>query len=1262
MSDEEKPTRKKHQKHRTGGKVKKKQLKDLKKAGIAEGHINPKAFSVRSIQKLRRRLQYRSEREEKKLRRPLRDRHPENIPRIVAVVGPPKSGKSTLIRSLVKQYSKRNITKISGPITLSISKKKRITFIEGKNDLNTMIDLSKIADLVLLMIDGSFGFEMETFEFLNLLQCHGFPKVIGILTHLDLFKENKQLRKRKKRLKKRFWTEIYKGAKLFYLSGLLHGRYHPREIFNLSRFILHMKYAPMIWKSSHPFVLADRFEDITDPESIRKNPVMDHTICLYGYIHGNNLNTNQKIHISGCGDFHMKSVTILNDPCPTSDDQNVSSTRKLSQKEIIIYSPMSDFGGVLYDKDAVYINVSQKLRYTNKNQILLDPNEENLIVETNGSGDNMVRRLQQTKHTIGEKLQNSELQIIDQVGFENDYDEEEEEEEGDENLGNFIKNKKLPNEKKIVENGRLRRKAIFNGKNGSNEQNNKKDYVFDGDSSEDENELEIFEPKDDYSKKSLFSGSSSNEEDEDEKETNRWKRNKKENKNLKEMSEKFKKKIKKKQRQYNDDDDDNNSEKWKVNLVDKANQRFQTREQLDLMELVYGIKKNGKQGKIVNSSSEEEDEDNYDQNDENDEIDDLFTKHAKKRKEEREADLIDCSVNYNLGEIEKLDDFLETENEIFQNLIERFDKTNVFERAEKSKERILKENGNDNNGSDIDSDIEVFGEFEDLEENVSFSGKTKKKRKKKTNSDSDSDSVSDSDSDSGSDSDSDSGSDSDSDSDSEASSDGVNANDGVKVIKDEDNKGKKKKKVLFNALYDSGVLGDPRDTYFDKVKKEFKTREDRNTEEFKKIEQSRRVLLEGNPIGSYVRIEIEGIPCEFSHNFDPTSPIVIGGINKNEEAFGIIRVRIKKHRWYKRILKTNDPLIVSIGWRRFQTLPIYFMKDMGGRYRALKYTPRFIHCEAIFYGPITPQGTGFSAFQSLNQKLTHFRVSATGSVLELDKNINVVKKLKLVGRPYKIFKNTAFIKDMFNSQIEVAKFLGAAIRTVSTIKGSIKKPLKTPGHFRATFEDKIVKSDIVFLRTWCTVKPVKFYNPLTNLLQIKKKQKQDDERRIRKLDNESQDQEEEQQEQEQEDDENEDASSLKMKTHRELRIKHQIPIELNPDSVYQKIERKEKIFRPLVIPKKVMENLPYKLKKKAVTSDNKNKKAVILSEKDRKIQTLLNKIDLIRKEKLRKRKLKNKERKRIKTAQNRHRVQIGQQKLKRARKNFFQKKSQRSHK
>lgn len=58
-------------------------------------------------------------------------------------------------------------------------------------------------------MDGYHGFEMDTFEFLNILQAHGFPKVMGVLTHLDMFRSVKTLRKTKKMLKQRFWTEIY---------------------------------------------------------------------------------------------------------------------------------------------------------------------------------------------------------------------------------------------------------------------------------------------------------------------------------------------------------------------------------------------------------------------------------------------------------------------------------------------------------------------------------------------------------------------------------------------------------------------------------------------------------------------------------------------------------------------------------------------------------------------------------------------------------------------------------------------------------------------------------------------------------------------------------------------------------------------------------------------------------------------------------------------------------------------------------------------
>ena len=97
---------------------------------------------------------------------PLVNRTPDDTPPpvIVAIVGPPEVGKSTLVKSLVKRYTKQTLSDIKGPVTVVSGKKRRLTFIECNNDLNSMIDIGKVADLVLLMIDGSYGFEMVRFD------------------------------------------------------------------------------------------------------------------------------------------------------------------------------------------------------------------------------------------------------------------------------------------------------------------------------------------------------------------------------------------------------------------------------------------------------------------------------------------------------------------------------------------------------------------------------------------------------------------------------------------------------------------------------------------------------------------------------------------------------------------------------------------------------------------------------------------------------------------------------------------------------------------------------------------------------------------------------------------------------------------------------------------------------------------------------------------------------------------------------------------
>lgn len=153
--------------------------------------------------------------------------------------------------------------------------------------------------------------------------------------------------------------------------------------------------------------------------------------------------------------------------------------------------------------------------------------------------------------------------------------------------------------------------------------------------------------------------------------------------------------------------------------------------------------------------------------------------------------------------------------------------------------------------------------------------------------------------------------------------------------------------------------------------------------------------------------------------------MVLCSLKHQETGFAFVRVKIKKHRWYPHVLKTRDPLTFSMGWRKFQSIPIYAQEGDAedDRTRMIKYTPKFTHCYAIFYAPTCAVGTPFVGIQKLyetdddgNQKdVSHFRLCVTGVVVELNTEFKVMKKLKLIGEPYKILKNTAFIKGMFNS-------------------------------------------------------------------------------------------------------------------------------------------------------------------------------------------------------------------------------------------------------
>ncbi|KAK3368902.1 hypothetical protein B0T24DRAFT_658549 [Lasiosphaeria ovina] len=1103
-----------------------KKSKDKKKEHT--GAPNPKAFTFTNPGKLAKQAARTHDIREKRLHVPLVDRVPdEPAPRLVTIVGPPGVGKTTLLKSLIRRYAKETVSDPVGPITIVTSKKQRLTFVECPNELEAMVDIAKVADIVLLMIDGNYGFEMETMEFLNILAATGMPgNVFGVLTHLDLFRKPQALKDAKKRLKHRLWSELYQGAHLFYLSGVLNGRYPDREIHNLSRFLSVMKNPrPLVWRNSHPYSIIDNYRDVTHPTKIEEDEDCDRSIELSGYLRGTNFAAEgQRIHIAGLGDFTIASMEALPDPCPTPAMEQAlakasgkTGRRRLDEKDKRLYAPMADRSGLKITGDHIVI--------TRENGFAFDKDAEDV---ERGEGEQLIIDLQGERRLLGQTDHGVKLfasgEEITQVSEEADTGRK------SQRRARFAErdewdDEELPEDEGFVSGDDLDGSDV---ETEFNEQKLGKMFRKDADKTQDEDIAFADSDSDLGSLSSADEGLDSDDDDDEDL----------------------------------DSDEEGAAVRWKDNMMQRAKMLHGKRQPYRAVDLARFMYDNSLSAKEALQKWRGEDVEEIEEDIEKEEDDTFFRRVGKEGDDDAGEDRYIPKFDY-----EALAGKWSTEDAI-EALRTKFSTANLVDEAEGDEDD---EGEDDEDGEDEDDD-EGDGAFEDLEtgeshgpEEAEYPEATLEAEREKN----------------------------------------ARRKEELKLrFEEEDREGFKNDKAV--ARREGGEEEFGEDDWYESQKAMLQKQLDINKSEFESLDETQRASVEGFGAGKYAKIILESVPAEFVNNFRAKIPIIVGGLLATEDRFGYVQVRIKKHRWHKKILKTGDPLIFSLGWRRFQSLPIYSISDSRIRNRMLKYTPEHMHCFGTFYGPLIAPNTGFVCFQSFSSANPGFRISATGTVLSVDESTEIVKKLKLTGTPSKIFKNTAFIKDMFNSPLEIAKFEGAAIKTVSGVRGQIKRALAKPeGHFRATFEDKILLSDIVFLRAWFPIKPHRFYNPATNLI-----------------------------------------GWQTMRSTGQIRRDEDLATPQLKNSQYRKIERATRRFNPLRVPRALAADLPFKSQIVQTKPQKKEtymqKRAVVLRGEEKKARDLMQKLTTIRKDVVAKRRAK-KEEKRVeykkKTAEIEERLQ-----------------------
>ncbi|XP_069471452.1 pre-rRNA-processing protein TSR1 homolog [Ambystoma mexicanum] len=232
---------------------------------------------------------------------------------------------------------------------------------------------------------------------------------------------------------------------------------------------------------------------------------------------------------------------------------------------------------------------------------------------------------------------------------------------------------------------------------------------------------------------------------------------------------------------------------------------------------------------------------------------------------------------------------------------------------------------------------------------------------------------------------------------------------------------------------------------------------------------------EGAMVGWFVTIHISRVPVSVKESFQNGAPVILCSLLPHEQKMSVVNMAVRRYAGNSEPLKSKEELIFQCGFRRFRASPLYSQHTTANKHKCERFLPSDTTVIVTVYAPIMFPPASVLMFKQRNNGM-HDLV-ATGSLLSVDPDRILVKRIVLSGHPFKILKRTAVVRFMFFNREDVLWFKPVELRTKWGRRGHIKEALGTHGHMKCHFDGQLKSQDTVLINLYKRVFPKWTYDP-----------------------------------------------------------------------------------------------------------------------------------------------------------------------------------------